>query len=62
MIAPDTKDRVLEPPCPECGYDARSVADADVAAAVRDNTAAWPAVVRDTSRPDPATWSPLEYG
>ncbi len=63
MIEPDTKDwtRVLERPCPECGYDARSLADGDVAAAVRDNTASWRGVAHDTARPHPSTWSPLEY-
>ena len=63
MIERDTKDWtwVLERPCPECGYDARAVADADVAPAVRENTTAWRAVVHDTARPDERTWSPLEY-
>ena len=63
MIERDTKDWtwLLGRPCPECGYDARSVDDADVAPAVRDNTAAWRSVVHDTARPDERTWSPLEY-
>jgi hypothetical protein len=65
-IEPDTKDWtwVLERPCPECGYDARGVAATEVADAVRRNGKAWADVlhrpaVRD--RPDPSTWSPLEY-
>ena len=63
MIEPDTKDWtwVLQRPCPECGYDAQSLADGDITAAVRDNTASWRAVVHDTTRPDERTWSPLEY-
>ena len=63
MITPDTKDWtwVVERPCPECGYDAAQVGRADVAPAIRDNARAWRAVVGDRTRPDPATWSPLEY-
>ena len=62
-IEPDTKDWtwVLERPCPECGYDARSLSDDDIAPAVRDNTAAWRSVVHGATRPDTTTWSPLEY-
>jgi len=65
-ITPDTKDWtwVVERDCPECGFDSITLQPADVAALVRANAAAWPAVlaradVRD--RPDDATWSPLEY-
>lgn len=65
-ITPDTKNWtwVIERPCPECGFDAATIGRADVAELIRDNAAAWPAVlarhdVRD--RPDDSTWSPLEY-
>ena len=65
-ITPDTKNWtwVLERPCPECGFDATAFDTADVPRLLRENAAAWPAVlarpdVRD--RPDDATWSPLEY-
>jgi hypothetical protein len=65
-IVADTKNWtwVIERPCPECGFDARNYADADIAPAIRDNAESWPAVlgrstVRD--RPNDSTWSPLEY-
>jgi hypothetical protein len=63
VIPPVTKDWtwVLDRPCPECGYDARTLTDDDVAPAVRENTAVWRAVVADTARADPSTWSPLGY-
>ena len=65
-ITPDDKDWtwVLEQPCPDCGFDARSLDVPTTGAAVRANAAAWPAVLeRDDARrrPDPQTWSPLEY-
>jgi hypothetical protein len=65
-IIPDTKNWtwVLEKPCPECGFDASTFEPTDVAALLRTNAAAWPAVldrpdVRE--RPNDTTWSPLEY-
>ena len=65
-IVADTKNWtwVIERPCPECGFDARDYADADIAPAIRDNAESWPAVlVRPTVRvrPNDSTWSPLEY-
>ncbi|MET1044528.1 MAG: DinB family protein [Microbacteriaceae bacterium] len=65
-ITPDTKDWtwVLERPCPECGFDARTIAGSDVAALLRREAALWPAVLdREsvTERPDDHTWSELEY-
>jgi hypothetical protein len=65
-IVPDDKDWtwVLERPCPECGFDATTVATGDVAGLLRANAATWrglldhPDVAR---RPDDATWSALEY-
>ncbi len=65
-IIPDAKDWtwVLERPCPECGLDTRSIAREEVAERLRVNAAQWPQVLRRpgvTQRPDPATWSPLEY-
>lgn len=65
-ITPDTKDWtwVLERPCPDCGFDASAVHDADVAALIRENVAAWPAVLQRADvavRPNDSTWSPLEY-
>ena len=57
VITPDTKNWtwVIERPCPECGFDAATIGRADVAELIRDNAAAWPAVlarhdVRDVLR------------
>ena len=65
-MTPDSKDWtwVLDAVCPECGLDTGEVPPEQVAARLRDNAAAWPGLlersgVRD--RPDPLTWSPLEY-
>ena len=65
-ITPDTKNWtwVLEKPCPECGFDATTFDASDVAALLRTNAAAWPAVLTRADvrvRPDDAIWSPLEY-
>jgi SAM-dependent methyltransferase len=65
-IEPDTKDWtwVLSEPCPDCGYDARRVERAAIGALVRDDASGWVAVLAlpdAAERPDPATWSPLEY-
>jgi hypothetical protein len=66
-IQPDTKNWtwVLERPCPECGFDAHTIAHAQVAPMVRANAGAWQRVLASSTvdvRPDAATWSPLEYG
>jgi hypothetical protein len=65
-IVPDTKNWtwVAERPCPECGFDPADFANADIAPAIRDNAASWPAVLARPTvriRPDDSTWSPLEY-
>lgn len=65
-IVPDTKDWtwVLERPCPECGFEASRVTVDRLAEVVRDNATTWEAVLtlaEATVRPDPATWSALEY-
>jgi hypothetical protein len=65
-VEPDTKDWtwVIEKRCPECGFEAASVPLADLPDLVRANAAAWPAVLARPDvgrRPDPGTWSPLEY-
>ncbi len=65
-IVPDTKNWtwVVEKPCPECGFDASTFAATDVPDMLRRNAAAWPAVLMRANvrtRPDDATWSPLEY-
>ncbi|MBF4600934.1 DinB family protein [Frigoribacterium sp. VKM Ac-1396] len=66
-ITPDTKNWtwVLDRPCPDCGFDPARVAFRDVPRLVRENAAAWPAELARPdagTRPDDATWSPLEYG
>ena len=62
-MTPDTKDWtwVIERPCPECGYDARSVDRADIPAQIRATAATVAAHAHETQRPDDSTWSPLEY-
>lgn len=65
-ITPDTKDWtwVLDGPCPDCGFDASSVAIVQIPGLVRRNAAAWvPVLQRPTAavRPDDSTWSDLEY-
>ena len=65
-IEPDTKDWtwVLSRPCPECGFDATTLAATDVAGRVRASVAGYrDALARPDAalRPDPSTWSPLEY-
>ncbi|QJU54483.1 DinB family protein [Herbiconiux sp. KACC 21604] len=66
-IVPDTKNWtwVLERECPECGFDSSATEASAVAGLIRENAAAWPAVLERASvreRPDDATWSALEYG
>ena len=65
-IIPDTKNWtwVLERPCEECGFDASTLSERDVADLIRANATRWPAVLeRDDVRvrPDERTWSALEY-
>lgn len=66
IIEPDTKDWtwVLDQPCPECGFDASAVTVDRIPAVIRDNATTWEAVLTldDAAiRPEPGTWSPLEY-
>jgi hypothetical protein len=66
-IVPDTKDWtwVLSRPCPECGYDASTVAFADIPDRILTMAASWQEVLQRPSvhaRPSPERWSELEYG
>ena len=65
-MTPDTKDWTwtLRERCPDCGFEAASVPAADIATRVTAYTDPWPRVLARpdaTTRPDPSTWSPLEY-
>src|SRR5215472_7045673 len=67
MIPADTKDWtwVLERPCPECGFEAGAVPIDSISGLVRGNAATWVGLLKDgvigPARPDPASWSALEY-
>ena len=65
-IEPDTKDWtwVLDRPCPECRYDGTLVVPPRLVDLVHENTRGWYAVLDRPDpavRPDPQTWSRLEY-
>jgi SAM-dependent methyltransferase len=65
-IAPDTKDWtwVLDQPCLECGFEADRVTADRIGEVIRDNATSWEAVLEATDvavRPEPGTWSVLEY-
>jgi hypothetical protein len=66
-IVPDTKDWtwVLQRSCPECGFDTASFGREQIGTLLRENASAWTGVLAGEAvavRPDPQTWSPLEYG
>jgi hypothetical protein len=65
-IVPDEKDWtwVLSQRCPDCGHAAGEVPPAGVAAEVRATAARWQPLLAHPAvavRPDPDTWSALEY-
>jgi hypothetical protein len=65
-IEPDTKDWtwVLHEPCPACGFDAGTFPVDQVADRVRADLPRWEAVLARPGadqRPEPGTWSPVEY-
>lgn len=67
-IVPETKSWVwvLERACPECGLDTPAVVREEVAAMVRVNASRWVELLAGSEvglrrRPEPATWSTLEY-
>jgi hypothetical protein len=64
---PDDKDwtRVLQAPCPECGYDAATVAPSEIGARLRESVSVLVAALgrpNAARRPRPQVWSALEYG
>ena len=68
-IVPDTKDWtwVLDRPCPECGFDTRTVTRQGLPAMLKQNAATWHDVLSGrgesaAARPSPDRWSSLEYG
>ena len=65
-IVPDSKDWtwVLKRPCPECGFDTRGFVVTAVPGMIMANAAAWQSALEGDARtrPEPAKWSPLEYG
>ena len=65
-IEPDAKDWTwtLDRACPDCGFDAAAVPPDDIARLVTAYTEPWAGVLARpdvATRPDPTTWSPLEY-
>jgi len=65
-IEPDDKDWTwtLDRSCPDCGFDTAAVPPADIGRLVTAYTAPWTHVLARqgvATRPDPSTWSPLEY-
>jgi hypothetical protein len=65
-IPPDGKDWTwtLRERCPDCGFEAAGVAREEIAGLVAASTQPWPTVLGRPgapTRPDPLTWSPLEY-
>jgi DinB superfamily len=67
MLEPDTKDWtwVLERRCPECGFDASDCVSESVPELLRQNAERWRVLLEEGAirpgRPDPSTWSSLEY-
>jgi hypothetical protein len=66
-FVPDDKDWtwVLDRPCPECGFDAATLARDDIPARLRDcarTLSAALAAPDARERPAPNVWSTLEYG
>jgi hypothetical protein len=66
-IEPDTKDWtwVLRERCPECGYTASDVDPTAIGATLRELVPRWVGALHRLDareRPEPSTWSVLEYG
>lgn len=66
-IEPDTKDWtwVLDRSCPECGFGPDSVSHENLPDRLAAALEPWPALLANDGcavRPQPSTWSALEYG
>jgi hypothetical protein len=66
-IVPDIKDWtwVLDRPCPECGFDTRTVTRPALPPMLRQNAATWHEILSEpgtSARPSADRWSALEYG
>ena len=66
-IVPDDKDWtwVLERQCPDCAFDAHTIAVRDIGMITRDVASQWEVVLGlpgSTVRPRPDVWSASEYG
>ena len=64
--APDDKDWtwVLEQPCPDCGFESAALSRESIGAEVLASTPRWQSALSRADaaiRPDPTTWSVLEY-
>ena len=64
---PDAKDWtwVLGEPCPECGFDAAAVERSELSSRTREAASRFQVALDRPdagTRPEPATWSALEYG
>ena len=69
LAIPPTDDKdwtwVLQRPCPECGFDSKSLAVAQIGAQARSAMASITSRLRSgdaAQRPSEQVWSPLEYG
>lgn len=54
----------LDRECPDCGFDAGTIGAAEIASLVTAYTTPWKDVLARpdaATRPEPTTWSPLEY-
>ncbi|WP_026919373.1 DinB family protein [Gordonia shandongensis] len=65
-IEPESKDWtwVIDTPCVDCGFDPGTLTRAGVADRIAASAAGWETVLSRpgvAERPDPQTWSPLEY-
>lgn len=67
-IVADAKDWtwVLQRPCPECGFDTRTLSGPEVPRLLRQNASTWSQLLLERtavgSRPSEDRWSVLEYG